>query len=709
VLPTAGTLTTFSPPSGPGVRVDTFGRPGLTPSPRYDSLLAKVITRVRGSSFTAAVRKAQTALDEFGIEGIRTNAGFLREVLSHSDVHSGPVTTNFIDNNLSTFVAAHSRRHEPRLAPLELYPGEEVLRAQLAGTVIEVAAEGAEFPAGAPLAVLEAMKMQHVLTAPDAVRTVRALVTAGQVVGTGDPVVVFTRTADSTGAGDVAALDLDSDRADLEEVRRRHLLTLDEGRAKAIAKRHNQNRRTARENIADLVDPGSFVEYGALAVAAQRSRRSEDDLIANTPADGLVAGVARIGGVETAVLSYDYTVLAGTQGMRNHAKTDRVFELAARRKLPVVLFAEGGGGRPGDTDVASVAGLDVPTFRTLGALSGLVPLVSIVSGRCFAGNAALAGTCDVIIATPDANIGMGGPAMIEGVGLGQYRPEDIGPIDVQRRNGVVGLAARDEEHAVSLAKQYLSYFQGRLSDWEAPDPRRARHIVPENRLRAYDVHRAIDSVADVGSVLELRADYGVGVVTALIRVEGVAFGLVANSSHHLGGAIDAEAADKMADFLTLCESAGLPIISLCDTPGFMVGPDAEVDAAVRRFSRLFIVGARLTVPFGMVILRKGYGLGAMAMAGGSFHAPDFTVAWPTGEIGGMGLEGAVRLGFSKELAAVADPVERQNLFDKLVEAAYQHGKALTSATTFELDDVIDPADTRGWIVRLLFKEEGNRS
>jgi len=710
VLPTAGTLTVFSPPSGPGVRVDTFGRPGLTPSPRYDSLLAKVITRVRGSSFSAAVRKAQTALDEFGIEGIRTNAGFLREVLSHSHVHTGLVTTDFIDDNLSDFVvAAQSRRHEPRLAPLELYPGEEVLRAQLAGTVIEVAAEGAEFPAGAPLAVLEAMKMQHVLTAPDAVRTVRALATAGQVIGTGDPVVVFTRTGDTAGAEDVAALDLDRGRADLEEVRRRHLLTLDEGRPKAIAKRHDQNRRTARENIAALVDPGSFVEYGALAVAAQRSRRSEDDLIANTPADGLVAGVARIGGVETAVLSYDYTVLAGTQGMRNHAKTDRVFELAARRKLPVVLFAEGGGGRPGDTDVASVAGLDVPTFRTLGALSGQVPLVSIVSGRCFAGNAALAGTCDVIIATPEANIGMGGPAMIEGGGLGQYRPEDIGPIDVQRRNGVVGLAARDEAHAVSLAKQYLSYLQGRLSDWEAPDPRRARHVVPENRLRAYDVHHAIDSVADVGSVLELRAGYGVGVVTALVRVEGVAFGLVANSSHHLGGAIDAEAADKMADFLTLCESAGLPIISLCDTPGFMVGPDAEVDGAVRRFSRLFIVGARLTVPFGMVILRKGYGLGAMAMAGGSFHAPEFTVAWPTGEIGGMGLEGAVRLGFSKELAAVADPVERQNLFDKLVEAAYQHGKALTSATTFELDDVIDPADTRGWIVRLLFKEERNRS
>lgn len=701
VLPAAGTLSLFSPPSGPGVRVDTYGRPGLTPSAVYDSLLAKVITHVHGSSFAAALRKAQTALGEFGVEGIRTNIAFLRELLADSQVQTGLVTTGFVDEKLPALAGAVIRQPQTPTAPLELYPGEEALRAQLAGTVVEIAPEGVDIAAGMQLVVLEAMKMQHVLTAPDAVHTVRNLVAPGQVVGTGDPLAVFTRTAAGAEGEAAAELDLDRTRGDLDEVRRRHLLTLDEGRPAAVAKRHSQNRRTARENITDLVDPGSFVEYGALAVAAQRSRRSEDDLIANTPADGLVAGLATIGGGEAVVVSYDYTVLAGTQGMRNHAKTDRVFDLAARKRIPLVLFAEGGGGRPGDTDVANVAGLDVPTFRALGALSGQVPLVSIVSGRCFAGNAALAGTCDVIIATPDANIGMGGPAMIEGGGLGVYRPEDIGPIDVQRRNGVVGLAARDEAHAVALAKQYLSYFQGSVDGWEAPDPRLARHVVPENRLRAYDVRRAIESVVDVGSVLELRPDYGVGVVTALVRVEGAPFGLLANSSHHLGGAIDAEAADKIADFLNLCESFGLPIISLCDTPGFMVGPDAEKEAAVRRFSRLFVHGARLTVPFGMIILRKGYGLGAMAMAGGSFHAPQFTVAWPTGEIGGMGLEGAVRLGFSKELAAVADPTERQNLFDKLVEAAYQHGKALTSATTFELDDVIDPADSRAWITGLL--------
>lgn len=710
VLPSAGTLAVFTPPTGPGVRVDTYGRPGLTPSPRYDSLLAKVVTQVRSTSFAAAVRKAHTALGEFRIEGVATNLSVLQELLSDKEFQRGPVSTTFLDDKLPKLAAAattHQRQHQVQVA-VELYPGEEVLRAQLAGTVVEVISEGAEVGAGGQVVVLEAMKMQHVLTAPDALRTVRIMVTPGQVVGTGDPLVVFTRTGSgSDDESTSAAVDLDRPRDDLDEVWQRHRMTLDEGRPAAVAKRHKLGRRTARENIADLVDPGSFVEYGALAIAAQRSRRSEEDLIENTPADGLVAGLATIGadrfGLQSAsavVVSYDYTVLAGTQGMRNHAKTDRVFELAVRKRLPVVLFAEGGGGRPGDTDVGGMAGLDVPTFRMLAGLSGRVPLVSVVSGRCFAGNAALAGVCDVIIATPDANIGMGGPAMIEGGGLGVYPPEAIGPIDVQRRNGVVDLVARDEAHAVSLAKQYLGYFQGAVADWEAPDPRLARHVVPQNRLRAYDVHRAIGSIVDVGSVLELRPDYGVGVVTALVRVEGVAYGLIANSSHHLGGAIDAEAADKVGDFLTLCESFRLPVVSLCDTPGFMVGPEAEKEAAVRRFGRMFILGAQLTVPFGMIILRKGYGLGAMAMAGGSFRAPQFTVAWPTGEIGGMGLEGAVRLGFSKELAAAADDTQRQALFDKLVAAAYQHGKALRAGTTFELDDVIDPAESRAWITRL---------
>ncbi|MEV0948716.1 carboxyl transferase domain-containing protein [Rhodococcus sp. NPDC049939] len=708
-VPVTGTLSSFSAPTGPGIRVDTFGRPGLSPSPRYDSLLAKVVVHFRGQSFSAATRKAAAALTEFLIEGVPTNIGLLQVILRDPDFSDGIVDTNFLDERTSTLVDAADSLDwagAPSDA-LELQPGEEILRAHMSATVVETADEGADVAPGCQLVVLEAMKMHHVVNAPAGSVIARSLVSPGETVNIGDPLIVIRRSGSESDAMTSSATDLDREREDLAEIRYRHEVTLDAARPAAIAKREKIGRRSARANIADLVDPDSFIEYGPLVLAGQRSRRSEEDLIENTPADGLVAGLATINRGEfgpsttqVAVMSYDYTVLAGTQGMRNHAKTDRVIEIAARRQIPIVLFAEGGGGRPGDTDAGSAAGLDREAFRYMAALNGKVPLVSIVSGRCFAGNAALAGVCDVLIATPEANIGMGGPAMVEGGGLGVYGPEEIGPVEVQRRNGVIDLLARDEAHAVMLAKKYLSYFQGVTSDWTAPDERLSRHVIPENRLHAYDVRSAVDSIADVDSVLELRRDHGVGIVTALIRVEGRPYGLVANSSSHLGGAIDAVAADKMAHFLELCESFRLPIVSLCDTPGFMVGPDSEEEATVSRFGKLFIMGARMTVPYGTIILRKGYGLGAMAMAGGSFHASDFTVAWPTGEIGAMGLEGAVRLGFRKELEAIDDPDERHSAFTRLVDSAYQQGKALNAATIFELDDVIDPADSRAWISRL---------
>ncbi len=690
VLPSAGPLTGYTPPTGPGVRVDDYGRPGLTTSARYDSLLAKVI--VRAASPARAYAKASAALGEFVIEGPGTNLALLRAVLADPEFRSGPVDTGYLGRRLGDLV--------PEAGPAPAAPVDldgDVLTATMTGTVVAVAEPGAAADAGAALVVLEAMKMEHeqVLTVPVTVGEV--LVRPGETVTAGAPLLTYLPADGASGAAAADALDLDRSRADLDEVRERHRVTLDEGRPAAVAKRRRLGRRTARENIDDLVDPGSFTEYGALLLPAQRARRSEEQLIATGPADGLIGGLATIGGAEAMVISYDYTVLAGTQGWRNHAKTDRLIDIADRRRLPIVLFAEGGGGRPGDTDLDIVAGLDVPTFRSLGALRGRVPLIAVVSGRCFAGNAALAGICDVIIATPDANIGMGGPAMISGGGLGEFAPEAIGPIDVQRRNGVVHLVADDEADAVDSARRYLGYFTGPADGWTAPDPRIARHVIPENRLRAYDVRAAIAAIADEDSVLELRRDYGVGLITALVRVEGVPYALIANSTRHLGGAIDAEGADKLADFLELAQAHGLPVVSLCDTPGFMVGPEAEEQATVRRFSRLFVLGARLTVPLGVILLRKGYGLGAMAMAGGGFHAPQFTVSWPTGEIGGMGLEGAVRLGFSKELAAAPDETARAELFDQLLALAYQRGRALHAATTFELDDVIDPAATRSWI------------
>ncbi|GLZ02799.1 pyruvate carboxylase [Actinomadura sp. NBRC 104412] len=700
VRPASGTLTRFEPPTGRNVRVDTHGRTGDTVGPRYDPLLAKVIVTDPGGSPRGVARRASRALAAFAVEGVDTNLPLLRALLDRPELGTAAATTDFVEAHLAELTeAAEEAPGAPAVAPSGTVP---VLSPQQ-GVVVEVsAAPGDAVPAGTQLLVLEAMKMEHVVTAPvpGIVRDVP--VKAGDVVPAAAPVAFLEEDAAlAAEASGPAEVDLDRVRPDLAETVERHRVGLDEGRPAAVRRRHDAGRRTARENLADLCDPGSFTEYGALAIAAQRRRRSLEDLIANTPADGLVAGTATIGGRPCAVMSYDYTVLAGTQGLQNHRKTDRLLDVAARRGLPLVIFAEGGGGRPGDTDTASVAGLDVTTFRMAAALSGRVPTVAIVSGYCFAGNAALAGVCDVIIATEEASLGMGGPAMIEGGGLGVVAPGDVGPMPVQAANGVVDLLVPDDAAAVAAARRYLSYFAGPVDDWDCADQRLLRHLVPENRLRVYDVRPVIETLADTGSVLELRAGFGAGIVTALARIGGIPVGIIANDPRHLGGAIDGDAADKATRFLTLCQSQGLPVVSLCDTPGFMVGPETERTGAVRRFGAMFVAGARLTVPVCMVVLRKGYGLGAMAMAGGDFKAPLLTVSWPTGEFGGMGLEGAVRLGYRKELEAIDDPAERQARYEELVAESYERGKALSMAAAFEIDDVIDPAETRTVLVQAL--------
>ncbi|MEI7971906.1 MAG: carboxyl transferase domain-containing protein [Actinomycetota bacterium] len=582
------------------------------------------------------------------------------------------------------------------------------LRSPLVGTVVAVkVAVGDVVSAGTEILVIESMKMEHPVVAEESCRISAVLVTIGQTVSDGEALVEYVaEQVAQTGA--VQEAETSGDRADLAQLRDRQAKLLDGARTEAVAKRHAKGQRTARENVADLIDEGSFVEYGSFGVAAQRSRRSEDDLIANTPADGLITGLATInseafgeGKSHCAVVAYDYTVLAGTQGFINHRKKDRIFEVAKRNMIPVVLFAEGGGGRPGDTDAPGVAGLDVMSFASFAQLSGLVPLVGIASGYCFAGNAALLGCCDVVIATENSNIGMAGPAMIEGGGLGVVKPTDIGPIATQTVNGVVDIRVADEAEAVAVAKKYLSYFQGATTWFNRHSDEALRELIPEQRTRVYDVRSVVHTLADIDSVLELRSEFGIGMVTAFARIEGKPVGIVANNPAHLGGAIDTPSADKMARFVQLCDAFDIPLISLCDTPGFMVGPQAEETAQVRHFSRLFVTAASVTIPWITVVLRKGYGLGAQAMAGGSFHAKDMIVAWPTGEFGGMGLEGAVRLGFKKELDAAGTPGERQELENRLIAAAYVRGSALSMASHTEIDDVIDPADTRQRILGLL--------
>jgi acetyl/propionyl-CoA carboxylase alpha subunit/acetyl-CoA carboxylase carboxyltransferase component len=726
--PTGGTLALFDLPSGPGVRVDTFGYSGYRTSSAFDSLLAKVIVHSPGGNWTDVVHKATRTLREFRIGGVATNIPFLTAILAHPDFVENRLSTGFIEAHVADLVG-EARGTAETFSEMELIEsgdaaddetlalavaesatgpaGSVAVPAPLQGTIVAIdVEEGDLVRPGQQIAVLESMKMEHLVTAPHGGRVTSVAAEAGMTLMQ-DEAILYLEPAEID-AHDVAEeedVDLDHIRPDLAELIERHAITLDENRPASVERRRKTNQRTARENVADLVDDGSFVEYGSLAIAAQRRRRKVDDLIRNTPADGLISGVATVNadkfGADAArcmVISYDYTVLAGTQGHMNHKKIDRMLSLTEQWRLPLVFYAEGGGGRPGDTDRLGMTGLDGPSFVQFAKLSGLVPVIGIVSGYCFAGNAAMLGCCDVIIATQNASIGMGGPAMIEGGGLGVYHPAEVGPVSFQSPNGVIDILVEDEAEATAAAQKYLSYFQGAVAQWKAPDQRLLRRAIPENRLRVYDIRNVIDLLADDGSVLEIRRDFGVGMITAFIRIEGKPFGLIANNPKHLGGAIDAPAGDKAARFLQLCDAFDIPVLSLCDTPGFMVGPEAEKTGIVRHVARMFVTGASLTVPLFGIVLRKGYGLGAQAMIGGGFHASFFTVAWPTGEFGGMGLEGYVRLGFRKEMEAIEDPAEREEYYKAKVAELYANGKAVSIASVLEIDEVIDPADTRHWIM-----------
>lgn len=720
IRPAGGTLAAYDPPAGPGLRVDGFAYAGYKTSSAYDSLLAKVIAHA--PDYAAARAKTQRALAEFRIDGLDTNLPWLRALLARPEMADYAVSTRFIETHGAEIAAAAATlpavrfgeapaAAEPVAAgPQPLPEGETAVPAPMLATIVTLAvAPGTRVARGQPVAVLEAMKMEHVIAAPVAGTVGTVLAAAGDTLAEGAPLLSIRPGAGPETVETAAeTVDPGAIRPDLQELFDRQARGRDAARAEAVQKRHARGQRTARENLADLVDADSFNEYGELAVAAQSQRRSRADLETHTTGDGILTGTGRVNGAlfgpdaaRCAFAIGDYTVLAGTQGQRHHRKLDRIFNLARDHDLPLVFFAEGGGGRPGDTDRSTIAGLDGPSFAALAGLSGRVPLVGVVAGRCFAGNAALLGCCDVIIATADSNIGMAGPAMIEGGGLGRYAAEEVGPIGVQHGNGVVDIRVADEAEACAAARKYLSYFQGDMAAWSAPDQRLLRQVIPENRLRVYEIRDVIAGLADDGSVLELRAGWGPGMVTSLIRIEGRPFGLIANNPRHLGGAVDADAADKAARFLQLCNAHGLPVISLCDTPGFMVGPEAEKTGLVRHVCRMFVTGAALSVPVFGLVLRKGYGLGAMAMMAGGFKQTALTAAWPTGEFGAMGLEGAVRLGFRKELDAIDDPADKQALFDKLLAEYYEAGKAVRYASATEIDAVIDPADTRRWMINAL--------
>ena len=747
VMPSSGVLTSYDVPTGPGVRTDGFGYVGYETSSAYDSLLAKVIVHSKTANFQEASLKSIRALSEFRLEGVRSNISFLKNILAHDSFVGGDVHTRWVDENLETltsdwqgpnlfvdstlknanrqgFAGARVNSSDPLAlfsqtvqntensedinSQIETPVGHFAIKSPIQGTIVAIdVASGDSVRAGEPVVVVEAMKMEHLVSADCDGIVGEIFMEVGDVVKEGFSILFIKEGKTSTGAKvKEEVFDPDFIRQDLQENIDRHAFTLDENRKDAVAKRVARGGRMPRENIAELMDEGSFKEYWPLVVARQHQRHDIETLRKKTPADGVIAGTGTINaelfGDEASsamLIHYDYSVLAGTQGGRGHYKQDRMFELALRFKLPLVLFSEGGGGRPGEDNLGPWVSFDTTTFTQFSKLSGAVPMVGINHGRCFAGNTVLLASCDVIIATKDSTIGMGGPAMIEGGGLGIYAPEEVGPMSFQVPNGVVDILVEDEAEAVKVAKKYLSYFQGSIDSWETPDQRMLRHVIPENRLRLYDMRDVISTIADADSVLEVREKFGVGIITSFIRIEGKPMGVIANNPHHLAGAIDSDGADKGARFLKLCDAFDIPILSLMDCPGLMVGPEVEATALVRHSARMFNTGANLTTPLFGVVVRKAYGLGIQAMCGGSSFVALSMVAWPTAEFAAMNIEGAVKLGFRKELMDIEDPDEKLRIFNEKVQEQYESAKAINAATGGGLDDVIDPADTRSWIAQ----------
>lgn len=717
VKPSGGTLTTYEPPSGPGIRVDGFGYAGYRMNPVFDSLLAKVIAR--GPSLQAAATRAERAIGEFRVTGVATSIVLLGAVLRHPDFVAGHVTTRFVERNITILLSRsldYGRHFNIQTATPD---GPEICRADegmigvrssLNGMLMLVeVALGDPVRAGQSVAIVEALKMQHAIKAPEdgIVETVNAA--PGDQVAEGALILQLSPAnfEDAIDAG-ATGVNVDEIRPDLEEMRARHRFGLDEARPEAVAKRRKISARTARENVANTCDPESFIEYGALTVAAQRGQHSVEELMQTTTGDGLIAGLGSVNGAyfdeaksRCAVMAYDYTVVAGTQSYFNHKKACRILEIARERSIPVIWWTEGGGGRPGEVDIAHVrpTGLNIDTGIFYARLSGLVPRIAVNHGRCFAGNAVMFGASDITIATRNSSIGMGGPAMIEVAGMGTVSPDDVGPIDIMSANGVVDVVVEDEIEAAQVARQAMSYFQGPLSQWRCADQRLLRHAIPDQRMRGYDPRRMIETIADEGSFLELRRQFGRGMITAFVRIEGRPFGLICNDCAYQSGVIDNEGSDKAARFFQLCDAFDIPILSLIDTPGFMVGIESEKSAAARHGVRMMTVGSNITVPIFAIVVRRCYGFGGTAMAGGGTSRPFFIISWPSGEFGGMAPQGAVQLGYRRQLDATSDPAARKALNDALVEDYYERGKAVTAAQYLDVDAVIDPAETRHWIIR----------
>ena len=492
-----------------------------------------------------------------------------------------------------------------------------------------------------------------------------------------------------------------------------HAAVLDEGRPEAVARQHALGKLTARERIARLLDTGSFRELGALV---QPSRETPDtaDLVA--PADGVITGTGRIAGRPVVLMASDFTVLGGSNGTVGELKVHRCARLALEHGLPFVMLLDGGGHRIQEGLDSRHFASGHAFFATLGALSGWVPVVAAIMGPGFAGPSNYASLADFVVMVRDtATMGVAGPALVK-AGTGEEVDAQTlgGPREQAQRNGIADLVADGEDACLDALRTYLAFLPSN-ADGEPPRAERrdppadvvagVGDVVPHDSRRAYDVRDVIAGIVDAGEHLELKPRFARNVVTMLARVDGRPVGIVANQAAYLAGTLDAPACEKAAHFISLCDAFGLPLVFLVDVPGFKVGTAAERSGLARRSGKLLFELAQATVPRFTVVLRKGYGLGYVAMCGGRSFDADLSVAWPQAEISAMSVEGAVDVAYRRKVAEAPDPEAHRR---ELVERFRGQLGAVRAAEAFGIDDIVAPADTRGALIDALARCRGRR-
>jgi propionyl-CoA carboxylase beta chain len=495
-------------------------------------------------------------------------------------------------------------------------------------------------------------------------------------------------------------------RALLSEMEARRLSVQDSVRPEAVARQRAHGKKTARERIEALCDPGSWREFGALVTAAADTEVSRD---LDAPADGIVTGLATIDGRWVVISSQDFTVYGGSSSAIGSLKLARAVDKAISDGLPLIRLLEGGGHRIQEGLDARHFSSSKGIFNALTQASGWVPVVAAMLGPCFAGPTNHAALADyVVMVRGIATMGMAGPALVK-AGTGEdIDKEALGGVGLQvDETGAADLAVDSEAECFAAIRRYLSYLPSNaraplpvVAGDDPPDRRDETllDLVPANPRKSYDMRRVVGVLADAGSVLEVKPTHARNMVTAFIRMDGRPVGVIANNPLFAAGMLDGNACDKAAHFIAICDAFGLPLVYLVDVPGFAIGSAAERSRMPRRSAKLIHELGNASVPRLSVVLRKGYGLGYVAMCGGRGFGADACYAWPTAEICAMSVEGAVDIAYRKEIKAAADPSQRRA---ELVESFKGRLGALRAAEHFGIDDVIDPRDTRRLIIETL--------